>query len=179
MAEATMLSKGRGYEVWRRGDEVLLCDRCTFAPGIAVWILAGLGLIVAGNGAAWLAMHLKGDDVSAALPIGFLVVAAVLLFATWRVYRLYADRRDRPPEQAVCTLTADLSASVLRHEGTDIARLDDTAWKIGYDPIDHVRGFTWRLWLTWKGGRFCVGKFGSRDNAEAFREAMVNLGFGD
>lgn len=141
-----------GYEVSRRGNEVLFIDRRTWGLG---WLMVVLGVATA------LCFVLGGLSIAGAAQVEpslaryTLPAAAACLLAACAVRRAYHRRLSLPIEDIADVLFIDAPSQALRDRmGQSVAKIADVRVRMHIDWW--TRGAMHAVVLSWPGGRRTV-----------------------
>ena len=149
-----VIGSSAGYEIGRRGDEIILAHRATRGPALVAWIVGGLTVMAAIHGVLWTSLALAGEVDAKAGSIAGLVLAPIsvgLFLIARKGYRTYRSRRDSPIDE-VPSYRADLSAGALRSGGRDLAKLADVTVDAPRNLGDSTQGSMRWVRLKWPGG---------------------------
>jgi len=174
-----LIGRSAGFEIGRRGDEVLLAHRATRGPALVAWIVGGLAAFAAGHAVLWPCLGLAGRVAMkpAAIAGAALTAGAVLLFAIARTgYRSYRRRRDAPVDETP-GYRADLAAGALLAGDERVAALADVTVDTPRNLGDSTQGSMRWIRLRWPGGKALVYSAAAKD-AQRVAAALVELGVG-
>lgn len=176
-----IIGKESGFEIVKRGEQIIFADRDTLVPAVAAMVNGGIALLAGVWSVISLIMGLSGNFQmpAAGYAAGILIaVCAVFLYLAGWLFRIYRRRSRRPIEEVPSTIVADLSRGVLLDmKGETFCRLNQVSLMDSMDLLDHTRGLMRLLTLKTPQGKIRVFKTNSRRTLDEVKRQLVSVGF--
>jgi hypothetical protein len=180
--EEQRVARESGYEIVKRGQQVIFVYRKTLAVLVTAAIFGGIAFFSWAWTAIVGAWGMRGDvEMSTALKVGgvLLSVGAVCLFFALWALKVFLRRRRKPVLELEEAKIADLDAGLLKQKnGRVICPLEEIKLRDSMSVLDHSRGLMRLLILETPKGKLTVFKTNSGKVLDQVKQRLIAWGIG-